>query len=366
MRKWLTAALAALLLLPASASAHSTIQIFGSEVVYASEDAISDNRLAVSEDATNVTFTDPEADAGMQSSDTRCQATQTRANPDNSNDIWVVQMRCRKAGLDRVSIDVGPNEDRVEVTLGTQWQVVGVAGGTGRDSITVRGPSSDVLSGDQGADVIDGGDGDDDIRGGDGEDTLAGGAGNDKLQAGAGADTVDGGEGDDELLTPDGVADRLSCGGGNDSVRGDTVDDVAADCEAVERAFVAPPPDSGGGADDRTRPRVEVGGRTVQRVSHKRRRIRIAVTSSEVGEVSASGFLRARGINLPLKSGSYPIEVAGGGVMIKIKLSRTVMRYVMRDLRRGRRPVARVNVAATDAAGNTAVSERFRLRLRKR
>lgn len=92
----------------------------------------------------------------------------------------------------------------------------------------------------------------------------------------------------------------------------------------------------------------------------------LAVTSSERGSVSASGFLDANGFNLPLKSKEFRIDVAGGGVLLKIRMSKAVMRAVLRDFRRGRRPVARINVAATDAAGNTAISERFTLRLRRR
>lgn len=358
MRRLLLAAAAAFLCLPGSAAAHSTIQVFGEEIVYASEDAISDNRLTVREDATEVVFHDPEADAGIQSSDARCRGTRTEG-------ALVVEVRCRKAGLTRLSIDVGPNEDTATVTLGAQWQVVGVAGGAGRDSIAVSGPSSDVLSGDQGADTVSGGDGDDDIRGEDGADVLSGQGGNDRIQAGPGADRVDGGDGDDELLTPDGSADEVACGPGGDRVRADTVDRLAADCESVERAFVTPPDDDGGQGDDRTAPTVRVGGSTLQRVGRRRPFVRLAVTSSERGSVSASGFLDAGGLNLPLKSRDYAIRVAGGGVVIRIRMSERVMRRVLRDLRRGRRPVARLHVAATDAAGNTAVSRRFTLRLRR-
>lgn len=361
MRRLLPALLA-LLAFPAAASAHSTIQIYGQEIVYASEDAVSDNDLLVEENATEIRFFDPQADAGVQATDSRCRSGQTAQQ---GTAVYVIEVFCRKMGLARVSIDVGPNQDKVLVKLADpQWQVVGVAGGTASDRITVQGNTNDVLSGDQGSDIVDGGGGNDDLRGEDGDDTLVGGPGNDKIQAGTGADKVDGGDGDDEILTPDGLADTVSCGSGADKVKGDTVDSIGPDCEAVERGFVAPPADQPAG-DDKTKPRVQVGGSTMQRVSKRRRSISLAVVSNEKGEVSASGFLDSNGFNLPLKSKSFKIDVAGGGVLLKIVIPNAVMKHVLRDFKRGKRPVARLNVVATDVAGNAAIARKFKLRLRR-
>lgn len=363
MTRTLLLALLALLLLPAAAGAHSTVQVFGDEIIYASEDAVSDNNLIVDETATEIRFYDEEADNGVQSTDSRCRTGKTAGSGGN---VFVIEVHCRKQGLSKVSIDVGPNQDRVKVTLGAQWTTVGVAGNTGADQITVSGPSNDFLSGDQGNDIIDGGDGNDEIRGAEGDDQLIGGNGDDKIQPASGADRVDAGAGDDIVTSPDGVKDTIVCAAGSDTVKGDTVDDVGPDCEAVERVFVAPPAGGGSTGNDTTKPKVRVGGAVVQRVSMRRRTIRLAVVSNERGEVAASGFLDADGLNLPLKSKSHKIKVAGGGTYITIKLSRTAMRYVLRDFKRGRRPTARLNVVATDDAGNAALAKRFKLRLRRR
>jgi RTX calcium-binding nonapeptide repeat (4 copies) len=75
-----------------------------------------------------------------------------------------------------------------------------------------------------GDDVLDGGDGSDDLEGEDGADTITGGSGNDSIDAGIGADVVH---------ASDGQRDSVTCGGGPDTVDGDLVDAVAADCELI-------------------------------------------------------------------------------------------------------------------------------------
>ncbi len=49
-----------------------------------------------------------------------------------------------------------------------------------------------------------------------------------------------GGEGNDEIHTSDDHRDTVSCGPGTDRVTADVTDDVAADCETVERQFEPP------------------------------------------------------------------------------------------------------------------------------
>ena len=55
-----------------------------------------------------------------------------------------------------------------------------------------------------------------------------------------GTDAVAGGEGNDEIHTSDDHRDTVSCGPGTDRVTADVTDDVAADCETVERQFEPP------------------------------------------------------------------------------------------------------------------------------
>ena len=355
IRRPAAGALLALALLPAAAEGHSTVQIQGSDILYTSEDAISNNKLIVDETATTIRFRDREADSGISAVDSRC-------TPGDQEGTIAYEMTCQKAGLRRLTVDLGPNEDSMVANM--QTIAVGGTGATGADNLKVNGAVNDLLAGDTGNDVLDGGDGADDLRGEEGNDTLLGGAGNDVLQAAGGADTVDGGDGDDTINVPDGTADKVTCGAGIDTVRADTVDEVAADCESVERAFVAPPSGEQAG-EDKTKPTLQAGGSTAQRISLRRRLVRVAVSLSERGEVSASGILFAGGINTPAKTKSYRIDVAGGGVTILIKLTKRQARLAMRDLDRRRRVSLRVNVVGSDLAGNSVVHPRLKFRLRK-
>lgn len=357
MMRGLVAVLALLAFAPA-ASAHSTLVQTGDTLIYASEDATSDNNLTIEEGPTTIRFLDPEADNGIQTSIATC----TAGEPDSNG--FSYEYTCQKAGIRHISVQLGPNEDRM---LARMTSIdIGATGESGADSLVVQGPTPDVLAGDQGNDSIDGGDGNDDIQGEEGNDTLKGAGGNDKIQGGSGGDNIEGGEGDDTINTPDGVLDKVACGGGTDTVQADTVDEVGADCETVPpRQFVAPPAGGGGDGSDTTKPRVQVGGSTLQRVSARRRTLRLAATLSEVGEIAASGFLDAGGINTPIKTKPVKVKVAGGGVDVKIVLSRSQIKKVMRDLRRRRKVYVRINVVGTDTAGNAAVARTFKIRLRR-
>lgn len=355
MIRWAAAAVAGLALLPAAASAHSTIQIQGADITYTSEDAVSDNALVVDESATTIRFRDPEADSGI--------VGPQQCTPGDQRGAFAYEMTCPRTGLQRLTVDLGPNEDRMVANM--IGILVGGTGGAGADNLKVNGPVNDLLGGDSGNDTIDTGDGNDDLRGEEGADTLIGGAGNDLLQGAAGADVIDAGPGDDTVNSPDGTVDRITCGEGTDLVRADTVDEVAADCENVERTFVAPPAGGGAGSEDRTKPVLKAGGSTSQRVSRRRRTVRIAASLNERGEISASGFLDAGGINTPVKAKRYRVRVAGGGVTIAIKLSRSQIRRVLRDLSRRRRVTLRINVVGADEAGNSVVARPLRIRLRR-
>jgi hypothetical protein len=218
-----------------------------------------------------------------------------------------------------------------------------------------------VLSGGAGADAVQTGAPADEVSGDEGNDRLAAGDGDDVLDGGLGIDVLDGGPGRDTLRTRDGEADTVRCGEDADSVDADTLDEVAADCEAVTRTLTPPPPDATSG-DDRTPPVVDAGAATLQHVG-RRPRLRIAATSSERGTLAASGFLDVGGISLPLKSDRRRVRVAGGGALLTIRLPARHRRQCRRAFARGRRVVARVRVVATDAAGNSAARAAPRIRL---
>jgi hypothetical protein len=159
------------------------------------------------------------------------------------------------------------------------------------------------------------------------------------------------------------VADKIVCGAGNDSVIADTADTLDG-CENVDRRVVAPPADQPAG-DDHTKPKLQAGGSSSQRVSKRRRSIRIAATSSEKGLVQAAGFVTAGGVNNRLKPVSKAVKVAGGGVTLVVKFSKRQMKLILRDLRRGRKVSVRMTVSSVDAAGNTSRARHFRIRLRR-
>jgi Ca2+-binding RTX toxin-like protein len=99
-----------------------------------------------------------------------------------------------------------------------------VSAGDGADSVTNTTATRSTLSG------------------GDGNDSLAGGSGNDILRGNKGVDTHAGGAGDDLIDARGDRGDIVSCGNGNDTVKGDVADSIALDCETVDRGIVPPPP----------------------------------------------------------------------------------------------------------------------------
>ena len=106
---------------------------------------------------------------------------------------------CPKAPT--LSFDLGPGDDRLTpVNVTTPILATG-------------GPDNDTLSG------------------GAGNDVLAGGDGNDTLIGNGGIDAFFGEGNDDTIDAFDGVAERISCGTGNDHARNDPVD-IILECEA--------------------------------------------------------------------------------------------------------------------------------------
>lgn len=107
-------------------------------------------------------------------------------------------------------------------------QVATVSGG-GSEDVFHGGPGPDVfdggggndeLRGNGGADVLTGGPGDDRLEGGDGDDQLLGGEGNDTLRGGAGGDLQEGSDGNDTFGDgdPDPGADDVRGGPGHDQL----------------------------------------------------------------------------------------------------------------------------------------------------
>jgi Ca2+-binding RTX toxin-like protein len=99
-------------------------------------------------------------------------------------------------------VRLGAGDDRMTATeTGDDLEI---DAGAGADTV-LAGAGDDLVRGGVGDDQLDGGDGDDALDGGDGNDWLSGGRGDDFLFGGADADTLIGGEGNDVLNGGDGI-----------------------------------------------------------------------------------------------------------------------------------------------------------------
>lgn len=106
------------------------------------------------------------------------------------------------------------------------------------------------IDGTAGDDVLTGTSERDVIQGFGGDDRIVGRASGDVLVGGSGVDTLVGNGGNDRIDSVDGERDFVVCNGGDDDVRADVRDSVAADCEDVQRVEGDPAPPTGGGDTD--------------------------------------------------------------------------------------------------------------------
>jgi len=93
---------------------------------------------------------------------------------------------------------------------------------SGNDTLTTSGVTTPLQ--------LAGGLGNDSLQGGSANDVLAGGDGIDSLNGGDGLDDYFGEAGEDTITARDGVAERIACGTGNDTVNNDFTD-IIAECE---------------------------------------------------------------------------------------------------------------------------------------
>lgn len=328
-------AFAACVLAPATAAAHSLVRVGGGQVSYLAADATSLNTLTVRLSGGEIELRDPTVDGGSDPGPCRPGEVSDDAN------FWIVQVFCKRAGIESLRIDLGEREDKA----------------------TVSAPIPVTMLGGNGADTLRGGTAADTVSGGAGNDKLDGGSGDDRIDGGLGADGVTGGAGADRIVTADGLVDRIACGDGGDRVEADTVDEVDGDCEDVVRTPVAPPSEQSAGSDG-TPPRVAAGGSTLQRLSRDGR-IEIAATSSERGQLAASGVLSVGDLDLPVRSDRRRVSVGGAGVTLTIRLRGRALRSARRALARGRRVSMRIVVVGTDTAGNSAATRPLRIQMRR-
>jgi hypothetical protein len=349
----LLAACLALLAVPGAASADNLLTISGGEAKIRSDDAEVRNAFEVEDSGTEIRFYEPNDPKGINAPP-ECRPGQTK------NGV-AIEVFCPKSSITKsIAVLTGPAEDTARYAVANLPSVI--EGDTGSDQLTSQAASNDILDGEQGNDVLDAGPGDDELVGDEGNDDLKGGDGNDKLNGGPGLDTYDGGSGDDSFDTADGIAEKVQCGPGTDTVIADQLDELV-DCEKTERRTVAPPADQPSG-DDKTPPKLSAAALTSQRLTRKRR-LKMVATSSEKGLVQVTGFLAAGGINQRLKPVRATVDVGGGGVRITVVLSKRMAKSARRDLRRHKHPRIHLTVTSVDSAGNTSAGRHLTIRLRR-
>ena len=338
---------ATLLAIATPAFADSRIYVTGGVLYFTNTDAGIANRLTVDYDSRGrVHFVDNADPYGMNWGNAPCSPGKLNGagNP--------TEVSCNKGSFSSITILIGPGEDSVTYKIddlpGT------IDGEVGADTI-VAANAKDSVHGGQGNDNVDGGGNDDVVGGEEGDDTIAGGAGNDRLDGGLGADKMNGGDGNDSTISADGTPDAIDCGAGTDTSNADTTDQMTG-CETITRTQVAPPPGGSGGSDT-IRPVVQAGGSTRQRISLTRRTVTVMISVSERAQVDVSGYLSVAGINHPLKPVAGSIKVGGGGITMRIRLTRSQAKRVVADLRRRRKPRLQLTISAADRAGNTSRSK---------
>jgi Ca2+-binding RTX toxin-like protein len=227
-------------------------------------------------------------------------------------------------------------------------EVVAVNGGGGNDMFTVAQEGSGLLV------IAGGGPGNDELSGANEADSFFGGSGNDLLTGGGGSDLLDGGEGDDRLFARDGTGDLVRGGTGTDSAQTDQVTVDAIDgVEALDATPAAAPQPPG----DTTAMLPTVGKFSVIRKHGKLiARAPVSCPVAEAGgcrttltlvtaKVVSLGKVRAA-----LVLGSATVALAPGQMTtVSIRINGGAVGLA----RHGRLP-ARLQVASSDAAGNSA------------
>jgi Ca2+-binding RTX toxin-like protein len=200
--------------------------------------------LAFSPDGTAAVYWMPGADGSMEvrvtrgyegnrrladgiSSQSRPSLTTASWSPDGTRVAYISDGEC-PTELAVHTIDVQSKEIR---RLTRSCRIVGT-----RRANTLRGTSrTDALYGQGGNDTLRAFGRPDFVQGGTGRDRIYGGPGDDRVYGGPGGDRLDAGPGFDAVYSRDGIADVVRCGSGKDTVRADSRDWIARDCELVER-----------------------------------------------------------------------------------------------------------------------------------
>ena len=244
-----------------------------------------------------------------------------------------------------------------------------IAGGAGIDTVTFYNAPSGVTvdlaaSGPQntGGGGVDSFSGVENATGSLTDDLLLGDAAANKLDGAAGNDVLDGRAGEDELtgdgavssgsdtlLIRDGGPDKATCGPDADTVTADLagVDTIDADCESVDFAALAPPPD-GGGADAAVD--VVLSAKKKQNAVKRKGLVARAGCPDENCDVTMRGSIRLRRpVRLRAVSESL---LAGVTEPLALRLSKKGAKRTSAALEDRPRLRAVIRITATDLAGN--------------
>ncbi len=223
----LLAALAAVAIVPAEASASIAFHTTGSDTLNYDADLGEANQVVITHAGGVFTINDPGA--------TITPGSNCERPP--SGDIHVVT--CPDSGVTRLDAQLQDLADTATIVATVPATLRGdsgadtLTGGSGGDTLEGAG-EQDTLDGGAGADLLAGeedvavcngvngntlvgGSGADHLRGGGGRDSMNGGEGVDTLEGCAGDDGIDGDAGDDNLIGDDG-SDTLTGGAGNDKL----------------------------------------------------------------------------------------------------------------------------------------------------
>jgi Ca2+-binding RTX toxin-like protein len=227
-------------------------------------------------------------------------------------------------------------------------EVVAVNGGGGNDVFTVAQEGSALQV------IADGGPGADELSGANEVDSFFGGSDNDTLTGGGGSDLLDGSEGDDRLFARDGAGDLVRGGVGTDSAQTDQVTVDAIDGVEVLDATPAPTPQPPG---DTTATLPNVGKFSVIRKGGKLiARAPVSCPAAEAGGCrTALTLVTAKAVKLGkiravLVLGSAMVNLAPGQrTTVSVRLTGGAIGLAIHG-----RLAARVRIASSDAAGNSA------------
>lgn len=212
------AAVAAVLLLPAGASA-ATLGVATGGVAQYTGAATEANHLVITYDwfHASYVFTDTGVSAiTITGSKSPCQSFSAHV------------ASCPWGAFSSISVQLGNGGSYGESKL--SLTPVTLHAGTG----------DDTLIGGGGHDTLIAGPGHDTLTAGHGDTTLVGGTGPSTLTGGPGHDTFNGGSGSETINSRDGIAENVSCGAGDDTAIVDPTDTVAGDCEHVDNGITAP------------------------------------------------------------------------------------------------------------------------------